>query len=505
MRKSNILKTIILLVFASLLGGLVSALIISKNQKQPEKIILETSRQMPVTTAAFSPAGEPLNFSDAAEHAVPAVVHVKITGETQRRYYGESNDFFDFFFGNPREPKYQEYTPKGAGSGVIISEDGYIVTNNHVIEKASEIMIVLNDRTSLTAHVVGRDPNTDIALLKVETDTKLPTLNFVNSDNLRLGEWVLAIGNPFNLTSTVTAGIVSAKARNLGINPNELRIESFIQTDAVINPGNSGGALINLKGELVGINTAIASQTGVYEGYSFAVPANIAKKVVKDLIEYGVVQRALLGIRYTDLSKFEDEEEIEMFAEKNNIDAAKIKELKKKKYKGVCVFEVMENSAAKSAGIEKWDIITKIGNKEVSTMNTVIEEISTLSPGDKIDITLIRDGKTKQITTVLRNKAGNTDVVSEDKIEILAARFEKVEKELAEKLKIKGGVQVVEVNEGKLMNRVRKGFIITKVNQKNVASVEELTAIVNSLRRGEGVFIEGIYPNGKRDYVAFEL
>jgi Do/DeqQ family serine protease len=505
MRKSNILKTIILLVFASLLGGLVSALIISKNQKQPEKIILETSRQMPVTIAAFSPAGEPVNFSDAAEHAVPAVVHVKVTGETQRRYYGESNDFIDYFFGNPKEPKYQEYKPKGSGSGVIISEDGYIVTNNHVVENASEIMVILDDRTSLTASVVGRDPNTDIALLKVETDTKLPTLTFVDSDNLRLGEWVLAIGNPFNFTSTVTAGIVSAKARTLGINPNELGIESFIQTDAVVNPGNSGGALINLKGELVGINTAIVSHTGVYEGYAFAIPSNIAKKVVKDLIEYGVVQRALLGIRYTDLSKFEDDEDIEIFAERNNIDAAKIKELKNKKYKGVCVFEVMENSAAKSAGIEKWDIITKIGNKEVSSMNTVIEEISTLRPGDKIDITLIRNGKTKQITTVLRNKAGNTDVVSEDKIEILAARFEKVENELAEKLKIKGGVQVVEVNEGKLMNRVRKGFIITKVNQKSVTSVEELITIINSLKRGEGVFIEGIYPNGRRDYVAFEL
>jgi Do/DeqQ family serine protease len=505
MRNSNILKTIVLLVFASLLGGLVSALIISKNHKQPEKIILEPSRQMSITTAAFSSAGEPVNFSDAAEHAVPAVVHVKVTGETQRRYYGGNSDIFDFFFGNPEERKYQEYTPKGSGSGVIISEDGYIVTNNHVIEKATEITIVFNDRTSLTANVVGRDPNTDIALLKVEADTKLPTLGFVDSDNLRLGEWVLAIGNPFNLTSTVTAGIVSAKARNLGINPNEMGIESFIQTDAVVNPGNSGGALINLKGELVGINTAIASHTGVYEGYAFAVPANIAKKVVKDLIEYGVVQRALLGILYTDLSKFEDDEDIDLYAEKHNLDAEKMKELKSKKYKGVCVVDIMENSAAKSAGIEKWDIITKIGNKDVSSMNTVIEEISTLRPGDKIDVTLIRAGKTKQITAVLRNKAGNTDVVSEDKIDILAAQFEKVDKDLADRLKIKGGVQIVELNDGKLKNRVRKGFIITKVNQKSVTSVEELTTIINSLKRGEGIFIEGIYPNGRRDYVAFEL
>jgi Do/DeqQ family serine protease len=509
MRNRNILKTAVLFVFASLLGGLVSALIIykttPKHQGTPEKVILGTTRQMPLTAVAFSPAGEPVNFSDAAEYAVSAVVHVKVTGEPQRRYYDRGGDLFDFFFGVPDERKYQDYTPKGSGSGVIVSEDGYIVTNNHVIEKASEITIVFNDQTSATASVVGRDPNTDIALLKVETDTKLPSLEFADSDHLRLGEWVLAIGNPFNLTSTVTAGIVSAKARNLGIIPNEFRIESFIQTDAVVNPGNSGGALINLKGELVGINTAISSHTGVYEGYAFAVPANIAKKVVTDIIEHGVVQRALLGIKYRNLSELNNDEEIEITAHNANIDAAKLKELKSKNYKGVCVFEVVENSAAQSAGIEKLDIITQIGNKNVTSESVVIEEIGKLKPGDKIEITVIRDGKTKQITAVLRNKAGNTDVVSEDKSEILGAQFENVDKELAAKLKIRGGVQVVKLSEGKLMNRVRNGFIITKINQKSVTSVEELTAVINGLKRGEGVFIEGTYPNGRRDYIAFEL
>jgi Do/DeqQ family serine protease len=508
MRNRNVLKTVILLVFASLFGGLVSALIISKTtskqQDAPEKVILGTSRQMPVTTVAFSSIGEPLNFSDAAEYAVSAVVHVKVTGETQRRYYGRGGDLFDFFFGVPDERRYQDYTPTGSGSGVIISEDGYIVTNNHVIEKASEITIVFNDKTSTIASVVGRDPNTDIALLKVETDTKLPSLKFADSDHLRLGEWVLAIGNPFNFTSTVTAGIVSAKARNLGIIPNEFRIESFIQTDAVVNPGNSGGALIDLKGELVGINTAISSHTGVYEGYSFAVPANIAKKVVNDLIEHGVVQRALLGIRYGDLSELDNDEKIEMAAQSLNIDAAKLKELKNN-HNGVCVYEVIENSAAQSAGIEKLDIITQVGNKNVTNESIVTEEIGKLKPGDKITITVIRDGKTKQLTAVLRNKAGNTDVVSEDKSEILGAQFEKVDKELAAKLKIKGGVQITKLSDGKLMNRVVKGFIITKINQKNVTSVEELTAVINGLKRGEGVFIEGIYPTGKRDYIAFEL
>jgi Do/DeqQ family serine protease len=510
MRNSNILKTITLLVVAGLVGGIVSALILSKTQKQAPIINMVSPQQSPVTTTvAFSASGEPVNFSDAAEHAVPAVVHVKVTGETQRRYYRDndfrSNDLFDFFFGVPEEPKVQEYTPKGAGSGVVISEDGYIVTNNHVIDKASEITVVFDDQTSVAATVVGRDPNTDIALLKVDTDKKLRALAFADSDDLRIGEWVLAIGNPFIFTSTVTAGIVSAKARNLGIIPTEFKIESFIQTDAVVNPGNSGGALINLRGELVGINTAISSHTGVYEGYSFAVPSNIAKKVVKDLIEFGVVQRAILGIRYTDLSIFENDEQIEKFAEQEKLDAGKIKAIKKTKEKGVCVFEVLENSAAQSAGLEKYDFITKIGNKNVTSTSIVVEEVGRLRPGDKIEISLIRDGKMKHFTVVLRNKAGNTDVVSDNKVEILGARFENVDKELADKLRIKGGVQIVELNDGKLMNRVRKGFIITKVNQKSVSTVEELTAIINELKRGEGVFIEGIYPNGRRDYVAFEL
>jgi Do/DeqQ family serine protease len=508
MRNSNIFKTIILLIFASLIGGLISALIFGKIPPPPT-INMVAPQKIPVSTVAFSSSGEPVNFSDAAEHAVPAVVHVKVVGETQRRYYSgndfRGNDFFDFFFGDPEEPKVQEYTPRGAGSGVIISEDGYIVTNNHVIDKATEITVVFNDQTSVAASVVGRDPNTDIALLRVDVDNKLPALAFADSDDLRIGEWVLAIGNPFNYTSTVTAGIVSAKARDIGIIPTEFRIESFIQTDAVVNPGNSGGALINLRGELVGINTAISSHTGVYEGYAFAVPANIAKKVVKDLIEFGVVQRAFLGIMYTDLTLFDSDEQIEEFVKKEKLDLEKVKALKKKQEKGVFVSDVLENSAAKSAGIEKYDIITKIGNKNVTSRSTVLEEVSKLRPGDKIEISLIRDGKTKQITVVLRNKAGNTDVVSDSKIEILGARFEKVDKELADRLRIRGGVQIVELNDGKLVNRVRKGFIITKVNQKFVTSVEELTSIINDLKRGEGVFIEGIYPNGRRDYVAFEL
>jgi Do/DeqQ family serine protease len=500
MKRNNILKTISLLLFAGLIGGLISAIVVSKVKK--ETINFVTAPSMPLTTAAFSSTGEPVNFSDAAEHTVLSVVHVKVTGATQK-YYKGGGDLFDFFFGIPENQKYQEYTPKNSGSGVIISEDGYIITNNHVIDKANDITVVFNDKTSLTAQVVGKDPNTDIALLKVDTDKKLPALGFSNSDDLRLGEWVLAVGNPFYFTSTVTAGIVSAKARQLGIIPTEFSIESFIQTDAVVNPGNSGGALVNLKGELVGINTAIASHSGQYEGYSFAVPSNIAKKVVEDLVEHGVVQRALLGIKYQDLSDL-DEEYLEVFAERENIDIQKVKELQK--IRGVYVSEVVENSAAKEAGIQKGDIITKIGGKDVVSKTTVPEEVGRLRPGDKIEIFLVREGKTKQFTVVLRNKAGNTDVVSEEKIEVLGAKFEKVDQELADRLKIKGGVQVVELSDGKLKDHnVKKGFVITKVNQTPVATVEELASIINNIAKGEGVFIEGINPNGRRNYVAFEM
>ncbi|MDR3266872.1 MAG: trypsin-like peptidase domain-containing protein [Tannerella sp.] len=501
MRKNSILKTISLLLFASLIGGLISAIVVSKIKK--ETINFVTAPAMPVTTAAFSLTGEPVNFSDAAEHTVLSVVHVKVTGATQR-YYKGGGELFDFFFGIPENQRYQEYTPRGSGSGVIISEDGYIVTNNHVIDKASDITVVFNDKTSVPARIIGKDPNTDIALLKVDTDKKLPALGFANSDDLRLGEWVLAVGNPFNLTSTVTAGIVSAKARQLGIIPTEFSIESFIQTDAAVNPGNSGGALVNLKGELVGINTAIASQSGQYEGYSFAVPANIAKKVVDDLVEYGVVQRALLGIRYQDLSDLDDEEYLKVFAERENIDLKKARELQK--IRGVYVAEVVENSAAQEAGIQKGDVITKIGGKDVLSKTIVLEEVGRLRPGDKIEIFLVRDGKTKQITVTLRNKAGNTGVVSEEKIEVLGAKFEKVDQELADRLKIKGGVQIVELLDGKLKDHnVKKGFVITKVNQKPVTSVEELASIINSVAKGDGVFIEGVNPNGRRNYVAFEM
>lgn len=504
--KSNVLKTVALLVIAGVFGGLVSAWVVSKvhmrnSEMNHQSINFVAPPQMQVTTAAFSPTGDPVNFSDAAEHSVSSVVHVKVAYETQRYYSGGGGgDIFDYFFGIPRQsPQMQEYTPRSSGSGVIISADGYIVTNNHVIDKANEVTVTFNDNRTLTARVVGTDPNTDIALLKVETDEDLPALRFGDSDKLRLGEWVLAVGNPFSLTSTVTAGIVSAKARQLNIIPTEFSIESFIQTDAAVNPGNSGGALVNLKGELVGINTAIASRSGQYEGYSFAVPSNIAKKIVEDLLEHGTVQRAILGIRYMDLNDESVVDNIDQIIEEEGI--KNIKELQK--HKGVYVSEVLDNSAAKDAGILKGDIITQIGNKNVTSRSTVVEEVGMLRPGDKINITVIRDGKTKQFTATLRNKAGNTEIVKTD---VLGASLEPVDKDLAKRLKIDGGLQVTELSDGKLKeHNIRKGFIITKVNNQSVKTVEELKKVIDGIKKDEGVYIEGIYPNGRRNYIAFPM
>lgn len=509
MNKNSILKTVSLLLFSGAIGGFISALIIYNIGGKPDKASVPinfVAPAMPVTAAAFSPAGEPVNFSDAAEHTLPSVVHVKVSYATQKRYDYDSrgrDEFFEFFFGRPDrgrerdQPKYQEYTPQGSGSGVIISPDGYIVTNNHVIDKANEVTVVLNDKTVLPAEIVGTDKTTDVALLKVDYEQKLPALGFGNSDNLRIGEWVLAVGNPFNLNSTVTAGIVSAKARSLNMNGIN-GIESFIQTDAAVNPGNSGGALVNLQGELLGINTAIATNTGTFSGYSFAIPSNIVKKVVEDLIEHGVVQRALLGILYCDLSEIEENSEAA-----DSID--NFRELRK--FKGAYISDVLENSAAKEAGLQKGDIITKIAEKNVTTKSIVLEEVGKLRPGDKINLEIIRDGKTKHFTATLRNSAGNTEITTPKGVEILGAKLEPVEKELARELKINGGLQVIELYDGKLKEYgVKKGFIITQVNQMPITSEKDLTNVLKNVKEKKGgVFIEGVYPNGRPAYIAFGM
>jgi Do/DeqQ family serine protease len=333
-----------------------------------------------------------VDLTFAAEQSVNAVVHVKVS--YSRYVQSAPESFYDFFFGTPHYR--QERTPSmGAGSGVIISRDGYIVTNNHVINKAVEVQVTLNDRRTLMAKLVGSDPGTDIAVLKVE-GADFPYLSFGSSDNLRLGEWVLAVGNPLNLASTVTAGIVSAKARNINLLSENFKIESFIQTDAAVNPGNSGGALVNTRGELVGINTAIASPTGSFTGYSFAVPSVIVQKVAADIIEHGVVQRAILGVSLADLT------------------AEIAKEYGIKDISGVFVAGVIEGGAAEKANIMRGDRIIAINDVKVNTVAELQEQISRFRPNDQISVKANRDNKTLHINVILRNKDGGTDVVKKD-------------------------------------------------------------------------------------------
>lgn len=433
----------------------------------------------------------PTDFTLAAEKSINAVVHVRIMKNVQR-YNNDIDPLLHFFFG-PQTPMQQQRpdTPQeaGSGSGVIISNDGYIVTNNHVIDNADAIEITLNDKRTFEAKLIGTDPTTDIALLKIEGEN-LQSLHFGNSDAMKVGEWVLAVGNPFNLTSTVTAGIISAKSRNIGIigtNGNRMSIESFIQTDAAVNPGNSGGALVNTHGELIGINTAIASTTGSYSGYSFAVPATIVQKVTQDLKMYGEVQRALLGIQIHDItSKIQKQHNLE-------------------NTNGVYVAGVTDGGAAKDAGIKEGDVILSVDGESTNSVAELQEKIGRKRPGETVKIELTRDGETKHYIVTLRNIRGTTDVVkagTDDKL--LGATFEKVSDEQLNRLHIRYGIKVTKLAEGKLKQcGVKEGYIITKANRQPITSVNDFEQIV--AQTSDGLFISGIYPNGKVAYYAINL
>ena len=421
----------------------------------------------------------------AAENAVKAVVNIEAVQEVevpQRSY----DPFWEFFgFGAPQQQgqgRSQVQERRAGGSGVIISEDGYIVTNNHVVENATKLRVKLNDGTVYEAKTIGTDPTTDIALIKIEADD-LPTIPFGSSEALRLGEWVLAIGSPFDLQSTITAGIVSAKARSLNVIPDDFRIESFIQTDAAVNPGNSGGALVNTRGELVGINTVIKSSTGSYIGYSFAVPEAIVRKVVVDLKDYGVVQRALLGVSY----RFIDQDFIDREG----------KELGIEKLGGVYVAGVTEDGAASEAGIRKGDIITAIDNVRIDNSTTLTEQIARHRPNDKVVLSVKRGGEVKQFTVTLRNKAGKTELLTRDDVDVaavLGGKFADAGSKLCKELEISGGVQVVEIKRGGLLERarVRRGFVITHINDKAVYKVGDLDKITEKVTS-----VDGIYPDGR--------
>ncbi|MFM7078966.1 MAG: Do family serine endopeptidase [Bacteroidota bacterium] len=425
----------------------------------------------------------PEGFVAASDATVPAVVHVKTTYSVSNSS-GSYNPFQDFFWGNRG---YSNPQPaRSAGSGVIITDDGFIVTNNHVVENSDKVEVTLHDKRTLQAKVIGTDPSTDLALLKVE-DKGLPFLPYGNSDNVKVGEWVLAVGNPFNLTSTVTAGIVSAKARNISILPDQqFPIESFIQTDAAVNPGNSGGALVDTQGNLIGINTAIASSTGSFSGYSFAIPVNIVRKVVSDLIEFGNVQRAFIGVSIRDIdSKLADEKGI-------------------KRLNGVYVAGLTEGGAAMNAGIEEGDIITKVGGVEVNSTPELQEQVSKYRPGDKVEVTINRNNNIRNLTVTLRNKDGDTKVVKNETVSHLGADFEAVSREESSRLGIKNGVKIIRLDAGKLRNAgIREGFIIQSIDNRPVTTPSDITAVLNS-KKG-GVLIEGIYPNGTRAYYGFGL
>lgn len=422
----------------------------------------------------------------AAENAVKAVVNIEAIQQVempQRRGYDPFLEFFgipqDYGRGDGR-PQYREQ--RAGGSGVIISEDGYIVTNNHVVDGASKLKVKLNDGRSFDAKLIGKDSATDLALLKVE-GKELPTLAFGSSDALRLGEWVLAIGSPFDLQSTITAGIVSAKARQLGAIPNDFRIESFIQTDAAVNPGNSGGALVNTHGELVGINTLIKSQTGSYVGYSFAIPESIVRKVVVDLKEFGVVQRALLGVQFRVVDQdFLDTEG---------------KELGIKDLGGAYVAAVVEGGAASEAGIRKGDVILDIDGVKIVEPSTLQEQIAKRRPNDTVKLSVKRDGKVKQFDVTLRNKAGKTELVTKEDVDVvdaLGGKFADAGAKLCRELDIKGGVQVVGIKADGILARarVKQGFVITHINDRPVYSLGDMQRMTEKVRS-----IDGVYPNGR--------
>ncbi|MBL8002321.1 MAG: Do family serine endopeptidase [Flavobacteriales bacterium] len=476
-------------LLTGLAGGLL-ALGIHQGFMAPSAPVARTADPVPpVEYVSIPTAGgavmEVPDFVEAAERTVNAVVHVTTEAMVQQR-----DPFAEFFWGYRAAPS---VPLRGAGSGVVISDDGYIVTNNHVIEGADRIQVHLNDKRQFDAKVIGRDPSTDLALIKVDA-SGLPTIPYANSDDVRVGEWVLAVGNPMNLTSTVTAGIVSAKARNINLlqydqTRDVFPIESFIQTDAAVNPGNSGGALVNASGQLVGINSAIASTTGAYSGYSFAIPANIVRKVTSDLMEFGNVQRAYIGVTIGD------------------VDQDLAKQLDMDRIRGVYVKDITAEGAAQAAGIKAGDVILKVGSIDVNNVPQLQEQVGKFRPGDKVAVTVLREGRENVMDLVLRGREGNTAVAAREErtsSSLLGAQVVKASPEELRALKIQNGVKVKSLNGGKLRSSgIREGFIITKVDQQPIREPEDLVNALES-KRG-GVLIEGVYPNGMKAYYGLGL
>ncbi len=473
------------------------------NESSPTPAI--TSRLAALT--GDSPSAAPGDFSTAAEAVTPTVVHIRTTMTRTVRQQQVPDIFREFFGdefgGQQRQPRRQQ--GQASGSGVIISKDGYIVTNNHVVQDADEVEVIMTDKRSFKAKVVGTDPLTDLAVIKVEA-TNLPAITLGDSDGLKLGEWVLAVGYPLDLESTVTAGIVSAKGRKIGIldqdfarrqgqqsaggKQGDTPVEAFIQTDAAINPGNSGGALVNLRGELVGINSAIASATGYYSGYGFAVPVSLVKKVSADLLKYGNVQRGYIGVLPIELN------------------STLAKEKGAKVNRGIYIDDAVDGGAAKQAGLQKGDVIVKMEGQSLDSDAQMREIIGRRRPGDIVNVTVNRNGVEKDYKVELRNRNGGRDVIrkadvttSTASLGALGADFEELSGQEAKQLGVSGGVRVKQIKDGKLAETdIEEGFIIVKANGRNVKTTKDLQTILGSVKEGEGLMLIGMYPNSSRMY-----
>lgn len=489
-------------IFLAAVLGSVFTIIAFQWIGKEEANLSQLSANAPITKVAYSvnEKGEavPLDFTTTAEKVTKAVVHIKSTQkENQRQNEQYYMDPFREFFGGPQGRGNQP--SNSTGSGVIINADGYIVTNNHVVKDAEIVEVTMNDNRSFKAEVIGTDPDTDLAVLKVK-EVNLPFLAFVDSDQAKVGQWVLAVGNPFNLNSTVTAGIISAKGRNIGIVNREANnelgntaIESFIQTDAAINPGNSGGALVDLNGGLLGINTAIASPTGSYSGYGFAVPSDIVSKIVEDLIKFGVVQRGWLGVSIT------------------NVNSEVAKQFDLGVVEGAYVSGFAEKSAAKEAGIKEGDVVVKLDNVTIKTSTALTEYIGRKRPGDKVNVIVNREGKELAFTATLKSRDGKSTIVKVEEREGFASlgiELEEMEGKELKKLELSSGVRVKSIGNGKIARttEMREGFIITKVNDTLVKSVKDLNELLKKKKPGDLVILSGTYEDFPREFnYAFRL
>ncbi len=478
------MKKIFVLTSSAILGSVMTiALLYAVNPhvfQKPSDAAETTNQESLARTASYtnSPNGA-IDFTQAAEKVMPTVVHISTKTTVRTSSYPQGFDLWQEFFGESWNVPQKENVQQASGSGVIVQKDGYIVTNNHVVQGADEITVTLHDKREFTAQVIGTDPNTDLALLKIEA-SDLATISFANSDDVKVGEWVLAVGNPFSLNSTVTAGIVSAKGRNINILRQKYAIESFIQTDAAINPGNSGGALTNANGDLIGINSAIASPTGSYTGYGFAVPSNLVTKVIYDLKKYGIVQRGFLGVSIRD------------------VDSKLVQEKELKVNSGVYVDAANENGAAEKAGIKSGDVIVEIDGMSVASASEIQEIIGRRTPGDAVHVKVDRKGSEKNFEVHLTNKDGNeklTEKSSADVYTKLGITVLNANSKTLKKLGLQNGIEVTSVDDGviKKHTNMRKGFIITKIDNENIKDTEQFTKIIE--QKSGGVMIEGVYPD----------